>query len=422
MAAPHFKVFIGLGGQKMFSLVAAMLTSILLARVLGPEGYGLYVFVSAFIPLAALPITGGLPQLLTREIGRHGQNASLNLEASVGGAMRLSRRVTIFFLIVCAAGLASFESMSQPFLVCLCLLCVPFIAFEASYNGIIRGLQKPGHAEFPKQVCQPLILGVALLLLLVLLGDLTPFYALLALLVATAASALCSLVIYRRLKPITPEKGERRNTTSLSLKTLASFSAIALFASLNAQIGILVLGWLDQTTGAAALRIAERAGQLAILPLTIINLMIAPRVAAAFQEQRTDELQRLTTRAGRLSFLLTLPALPIIWFYGDWLIAFLFGEAYVSETLDAVIVLVAGQTAGLFFGSVWPLLIMTGHEREALHRLIMSCGVNLLTCLWLAPIYGASGAALAAALSLIIWKFSFSVDIKKRLKINTNLL
>lgn len=421
MAASHFRVFIGLGGQKVFSLVAAMLISILLARMLGPEGYGLYVFVSAFIPLAALPITGGLPQLLTREIGRHGQNASLNLEASAGGAMRLSRRVTIFFLMVCAAGLVSFESMSQPFLVCLCLLCVPFLAFEASYNGIIRGLQKPGHAEFPKQVFQPVILGVALLLL-VLLGDLTPFYALVALLVATAASTLCSLVIYRRLKPITPEKGERRNTTSLSLKTLASFSAIALFASLNAQIGILVLGWLDQTTGAAALRIAERAGQLAILPLTIINLMIAPRVAAAFQEKRTDELQRLTTRAGRLSFVLTLPALPIIWFYGDWLIAFLFGEAYVTETLDAVIVLVAGQTAGLFFGSVWPLLIMTGHERQALNRLIMSCGLNLFLCLWLAPIYGAAGAALAAALSLIIWKFSFSVDIKKRLKINTNLL
>jgi O-antigen/teichoic acid export membrane protein len=150
--------------------------------------------------------------------------------------------------------------------------------------------------------------------------------------------------------------------------------------------------------------------------------MIAPRVAAAFQEKRTDELQRLTTRAGRLSFVLTLPALPIIWFYGDWLIAFLFGEAYVTETLDAVIVLVAGQTAGLFFGSVWPLLIMTGHERQALNRLIMSCGLNLFLCLWLAPIYGAAGAALAAALSLIIWKFSFSVDIKKRLKINTNLL
>jgi len=398
-----------------------MLTSILLARVLGPEGYGLYVFASAFIPLAALPITGGLPQMLTREIGKHGQSAGSHLAASLGGAMRLSRRVTLFYLTACTIGLVSFEPMSQPFLVCICLLCVPFLAFEASFNGIIRGLQKPAHAEFPKQVFQPLMLGVVLLLF-VLLGNLTPFYALLGLLAATAASTLFSLVIYLRLKPKIPDEGVKREATSLSLKTLASFSAIALFASLNTQIGVLVLGWLDQTTGAAALRIAERAGQLTILPLTIVNLMIAPRIAAAFQEERTDELQRLTTRAGRLSFLLTLPALPIIWFYGDWLIAFLFGEAYVSETLDAVIVLVTGQTIGLFFGCVWPLLIMTGHERKALNRLIMSCGLNLLLCLWLAPIYGASGAALAAAVSLIIWKFSFSVDIKKRLRVNTNLL
>lgn len=420
MATSYFRTFVGLGGQKIFSLSAAMLISILLARTLGPEEYGLYVFVSAFIPLAALPITGGLPQLLTREVAKLGKGASLNIDASVDGALRLSQRVTAFFLVTCTAGLLAFKPMSAAFLICLCLLCVPFLAFEASYNGVIRGLRKPSHAEFPKQVFQPLILVVVLLLLIVL-GKLNTTNAIITLLGATAASTLCSWVIYRRIKPKNEHPISTDTTSSLSIRTLASFSAIALFASLHAQIGILVLGWLDQTTSVAALRIAERAGQLTILPLTIINLMIAPRVAAAWQANNKEELQQLIKRAGRLSFCLTLPALPLIWLYGDWLIATLFGSAYVAKSLDAVIVLVAGQTAGLVFGTVWPLLIMTGHEREALHRLIASCGLNLLLCLWLAPLFGAVGAALAISLSLMMWKFSFTTVIKKRLGVSAHV-
>ena len=71
VTSTSIKIFFGLGGQKVFSLLAALVISIVLARVLGPEDYGLYVFVSAFIPLAALPISGGLPQLLTREVAKH---------------------------------------------------------------------------------------------------------------------------------------------------------------------------------------------------------------------------------------------------------------------------------------------------------------------------------------------------------------
>lgn len=411
----------GLGGQKIFSLVAAMLISILLARTLGPEEYGLYVFVSAFIPLASLPITGGLPQLLTREVAKYGNDTSVNLGGPLAGALRLSRRVTALFLVVCTAGLIAFQSDSTAFLICLCLLCVPFLAFEASFNGVIRGLQKPSFAEFPKQVFQPLVLGTVLMLLVVL-EKLNATTAIITLLGATVASTLCSRLIYRWIKPENTSAVSSDKPSSVSIRTVASFSAIALFASLNAQIGILVLGWLDQTTSVAAVRIAERAGQLTMLPLTIINLMIAPRVAAYWQADNKEELQRLIKRAGRLSFALTLPAFPLIWFYGDWLIATLFGSAYVAESLDAVIVLVAGQTAGLVFGTVWPLLIMTGHEREALHRLITSCGLNLLLCLWLAPLYGATGAALATCVSLIFWKLSFASVIKKRLRVSAYIV
>ncbi|MBT6123963.1 MAG: oligosaccharide flippase family protein [Halieaceae bacterium] len=54
----------------VLSMPVGLLTSILLARYLGPAAFGQYAFVLSLLALLALPVAGGLPQLLTREVAR----------------------------------------------------------------------------------------------------------------------------------------------------------------------------------------------------------------------------------------------------------------------------------------------------------------------------------------------------------------
>lgn len=421
MTMPYVKVFFSLGGQKIFSLVASLLISIALARALGPESYGVYIFVSAFIPLAALPISGGLPQLLTREIAKHIYNrAYAEYSGSVKTALKLNLWVTVIVFGISALGLLYYEESSKPYLIALALLSIPFIGVEAAHNGFIKGLQNPGRAEFSKQVLQPTLTG---LLLLALIGAerLTTSTAILSVITASAGAALCSVLFYRNLRPkmpnnITPILNDRRLFSSL-----ASFSAIALITNFNTQIGILILGTLDLNADAASLRIAERAGQLVALPLAIVNLIIAPRIVTAFQNEDINRLRKLAQRAAVVSFGLTLPATLTLLFYGDWLIAISFGDSYVEKALPAVIIVAIGQTLGAFVGAVWPLLTMTGHEKRALGGLGLAFALNTLLCFWLAPSMGATGAALGSAASLIACKFIFSREIKKLLSVNSRV-
>jgi len=62
----------GLGSLalKLGSTALGFLLAILLARTLGPEGYGVYAFVFAIVSLLAIPTQLGLPQLVVRETAK----------------------------------------------------------------------------------------------------------------------------------------------------------------------------------------------------------------------------------------------------------------------------------------------------------------------------------------------------------------
>jgi len=156
--------------------------------------------------------------------------------------------------------------------------------------------------------------------------------------------------------------------------------------------------------------------------VSIINLILAPQIAAAYQEGDSAELQRLATRAGRSCFLVALPSVPLFWFFGERLIEVIFGTGYISSTATALFVLVTGQAIALVFGSVWTLMMMTGHERRAMNGLMSAVTLQLILCVLLAPAHGALGAAVATSISLILWRCIFAINVQKLIQINPSAI
>ena len=77
-------------------------------------------------------------------------------------------------------------------------------------------------------------------------------------------------------------------------------------------------------------------------------------------------------------------------------------------------ILCIGQLANAGIGSVAYLLIMTGHGREAATGIGVGAIVELLLSLLLIPRWGASGAAVATAISLITWNVVLAVFLWRR--------
>lgn len=68
LGALLIKASIGSAGLRVTSMLLSFLVGVLLARNLGPSGYGIYALVMAIIALLTVPTEFGLPSLVTREV------------------------------------------------------------------------------------------------------------------------------------------------------------------------------------------------------------------------------------------------------------------------------------------------------------------------------------------------------------------
>ena len=97
-----------------------------------------------------------------------------------------------------------------------------------------------------------------------------------------------------------------------------------------------------------------------------------------------------------------LPITILFVFAGGEIAAWVFGEEF-SRSHTPLAILSLAQLANATFGSVGILLNMTGHERDTARALWQTTAANVILNLLLVPSYGMEGAAIATALSLIMW-------------------
>ena len=68
------------------------------------------------------------------------------------------------------------------------------------------------------------------------------------------------------------------------------------------------------------------------------------------------------------------------------------------------------------------LLDMTGHQKQFRNATALAAIVNIVLNLWLVPRFGATGAAVATALSCILSKAYASLSVWRVLQLNTTII
>jgi O-antigen/teichoic acid export membrane protein len=294
--------FMSVGGMKLLGIPISLVIAIILARVLGPEDFGRYAFIMALVPLLALSVSGGVSQLLTREVATyiHLQQWSLYnglLKSSHVFVLLLSTIFVVgFFTVSSWTDLIPQNETKELFSIAIWL--VPFLGLAAIRLGFIKGLHKPALAELPQQFLQPIILlvvvgGTAWL------GGLDTFTAIWIQVFAASIVFIVATWIFYKIQP----KEAFHKTASYRNaewgKALLPFSFLAVVTTLNAHIGIIFLGVLSSNEDVAAMRVAERGAQLVVLSLTIVNMVIAPYIVKAYQENNKKVLQKIARKSAQ---------------------------------------------------------------------------------------------------------------------------
>jgi O-antigen/teichoic acid export membrane protein len=401
-----------------------LLVAIVLARALGPEGYGTYSFVFAMVSLIAVPSQLGLPNVVVRETARAQLHENFAL---MRGLWRWATgAAALFSLALAGAGLVVAlvldDRLGAAELTTFAwsLVLVPLRALGNLRGAALRGLRRVVLGQLPETVLRPAFLLVLLLgLLLLPTGSLTPARAMGLHSLAAGLAFVAGGWMLLRARP-----AGMRAAPPLTYQPRAWITAalpLALVSGANLVIqytDVLVLGLYRPADEVGLYRTAALSATTVAFGVHVVTTVAAPHFARLHAAGETARLQRVVTASTWAILLLTVPVVLAAAVGGGWILGHAFGIEYLGAR-DTLSVLLLGQLVRAVVGPVAMLLIMTGHEGETARGMTVGAVANLILNLLLVPSFGMIGAAAATAASLAVWSVLLWSTARRRLGIET---
>jgi len=147
--------------------------------------------------------------------------------------------------------------------------------------------------------------------------------------------------------------------------------------------------------------VAIKVALLTSFTLNAINSISAPKLSETYNSNNMIEFNTVVTQTTKTIFYSTLPMIGLIFFFPDFLLNFFGKEFLIAKS--TLLILAFSQVINSMSGSVGIILNMTGKEKVFRNILFFALAINIVLNLFLIPIYGIEGAAIASASSLIYW-------------------
>lgn len=381
----------GTAAAKALVLVATLI----LGRQLGPEGFGLYSLVFAYLAFFELLPDAGLDALVVRDLARSPEDGGRR----VGDALVL--RTALAAVAVPIAALAFGAITGRAGGGWLVLLGGAAIVSSSRRPSLRSLLEAPYRASLRMGLPTALGVGseaihVALLLAWLPAGGVAGAVG------AQALSALPALLILgalsaRRL-PLGVRPRPERLATLLRAASplLAGLAVNVVLARADAVMLQVMRGTRDVGLYAAPVRIVEIANLLPILLMTSVYPLFA-----ASHPHAPVRVDRLFRGSLRVLGTAVVPVVAAQIVFAAPLVEVLFGVSYAESA--RVLPFLALAEIFVFADIVMTSrLVATGAERRNLVLVGVAAAANVLANLWLIPGEGPRGAALATFLAYVV--------------------
>jgi O-antigen/teichoic acid export membrane protein len=401
----YFKDIMSVFGSNLAVTACSLLIGIILSRILGAAGYGLYSSIIV-VPLIVI----GFTQIGIRRATMYHLGARKLEEDSIVSAVFILLLITSFLSVV-ISGLVFLFSESRnadPVLLTLILMTVPFVLCNVYAGGIFLGKQEFLRANILN--AGPVFLNLVFVILFVWILKLSVRGAFLGLLVGNFCMFFYVLYIIRKSYRITWKYHEG---IMKSLVRLGVVFALSIFImQLNYRVDIILLkkySTLEQVgLYSLAVQIAE---QLWHVP-NAIETIVLTRSAHAVNE---ESVHKTVASILRVSLLFGIFGCLLIILLAPPLLPLVFGAGF-RGSVPMIQSILPGVMCMVIFRILNSRLAGMGKPQVAIYSFLFPLILNvLLNILWI-PHHGGMGAVWATNASYgagcIIFLFAYSWKVK----------
>ena len=370
------------------------------ARQFGPELFGQYLLIYAYVRLISLIVNAGVAPIAFRELARNRENMaslfddiiSLRLALGLGGYVVLIAVLMVF-------------STDREFIILLSLAALTLVLepFTASYTAYFTAHERMGVPSIYGVAVVAVSAGAGVILLL-------SGFKILALIAINVITALVGTIIWSAIfyaRTLRFKLNARLSSWRQLIVMVIPFAPIHISLQLNRVINVILLGRvpgpLPQEQAVGYYGPAQTVtNALVMLVMGIRRALIPPiTVKLSRGESVTQEIQ-ITMKL--VVVLFCLPLVLVSFFAASEIILILFGDQY-GPSVAALMIL--GWAGALQIAAMVPETFLFSHAehkmREYIPGAVISVLVNVVLCIFLIGEYGFAGAAIAAVAARLVY-------------------
>ena len=229
---------------------------------------------------------------------------------------------------------------------------------------------------------------------------------------ASALTILLLAVMLWFAEPRARGPSAKQHARPLIVSSLPLYGT-AVLALVMQHAGQLTLGFQSSGTDVAIYVISLRVAGLVTIVLAAFSSVAMPRFAALYHQGEHDQLRNTATGLTRTITMLCLPALIAILIFPEQILV-IFGTEF-SAGSGVLRILVVAQFFNVATGMVGGLLAMTGHGGAQFRASVIASAAMLVLCVFMVPILGVVGAAIAHATATALQMTANSLAVRKHL-------
>jgi O-antigen/teichoic acid export membrane protein len=383
-------------------LLLSVLLTVILARLLGPESYGIYEVSLAATGVMVLIASAGIDTTLLRFVAQYQERQEWQPMGSLLAWARrnLVKSTLLASLLLLLGALVAPNSLSPEWRqsLYLCAAMLPCWAFNNLRQAALKGLQRVLQARLPEVLLKPLLLLGCVGLLAYFTELHSAPQALLANFAALLLVCFLGKVLLQRALRQLPDQISSK-TQQVIPKEWGSSSYWLLLVSvtfvLSTELDKILLSFVVPAIDVGIYAAAARWATIVPYAAEAANTVAAPLIAAAYASGDRKRLESLLAYSALVSLLFALVPIGLLLCFGQELLGMSgpeYGAAYA-----VLCILVLGQAAQLWFGPAIHVLMMSGQQRLACWPLVAV--VLALFCIapWSGYNFGLTGAAISVA-------------------------
>lgn len=400
---------IGGGTLSILIKVLALISSMLLARNLGPEGFGIYAYAMSVIAVLGIPVHLGLPQFIVREVSIY---LNRNELGKLRGLIAFSSLVilSIGALLAFLGWLAidswfSSNATLLPTALKHALILLPILGLNAVWSSSLRGFGYVVIAHIPDEVLRQTLFVLSLAVVILAYKTIDPIGAISLQIVAVGCSCVAGFILVRYLGSDALRRRKAKYSVKGWLVGALPFTVLAGAFVIAQQVDILMLGIYSEVQNVGIYRVSSQMAGLTMFGLSVVNVVIAPRLARLNDRRDYKGMQEVVTLGSKISSAFAIPAVIILIVFGNQILSGVFGEEFTAGYL-ALSIITFGQLVNAVTGPVGYVLNMSGYAWYSMIGVGLGTAANVLLNWFLIPTYGMEGAAIATVISLLVWNGS----------------